>query len=108
MVNRQEFYLDRSIAEGRLRLYVLARTLDGSTKAVAQPLTFRRLEPGDAADPCARLAQDEAQQLMDELWRCGLRPCEGSGSAGALAATERHLEDMRAFATRAFNHLVSK
>jgi hypothetical protein len=26
---------------------------------------------------------------------CGLRPSEGTGSAGALAATERHLKDMQ-------------
>jgi hypothetical protein len=33
---------------------------------------------------------------MDQLWQCGLRPSEGTGSAGSLAATQRHLEDMRA------------
>lgn len=35
---------------------------------------------------------------MDQLWNCGLRPTEGSGSAGSLAATQRHLEDMRKIA----------
>jgi hypothetical protein len=37
----------------------------------------------------------EMQELMDALWRCGLRPTEGVGSVGALAATERHLKDMQ-------------
>jgi len=46
-------------------------------------------------EPSLRLRLDEAQQLIDELWRAGLRPTEGSGSAGAMAAVERHLEDMR-------------
>ncbi len=41
------------------------------------------------------LEREQAQQLMDSLWDCGLRPSEGSGSAGALAATQRHLDDMR-------------
>lgn len=45
-----------------------------------------------------RIAFDEAQRLMDQLWDCGLRPSEGSGSAGAMAATQRHLEDMRRIA----------
>ena len=45
-----------------------------------------------------RLTADEAQVLMDDLWRAGTRPTEGAGSAGALAATERHLEDMRKLA----------
>lgn len=35
---------------------------------------------------------------MDALWHCGLRPSEGTGSAGSLAATEKHLKDMRAIA----------
>ncbi len=42
-----------------------------------------------------RLSDCQAQELMDRLWAAGLRPTEGKGSAGALAATERHLEDMR-------------
>ncbi len=48
-------------------------------------------------DPCAPVSIDqvEAQQLMDDLWQCGIRPTEGSGSAGAMAAQTRHLEDMR-------------
>jgi len=37
-----------------------------------------------------------AQVLMDDLWACGIRPTEGSGSAGAFEAQRRHLEDMRA------------
>ena len=54
------------------------------------------LEPGESAPPqTVLLGNDAAQQLMDELWRVGFRPTEGSGSAGSLAATERHLADMR-------------
>jgi hypothetical protein len=46
--------------------------------------------------PVALQLQDcQAQDLMDKLWMAGLRPTEGKGSAGALAATERHLKDMR-------------
>ena len=30
----------------------------------------------------------EAQTLMDDLWNCGLRPTEGTGSAGSLMAKE--------------------
>lgn len=41
------------------------------------------------------ISSDTGQALMDDLWRCGLRPTEGAGSAGAMAATQRHLEDMR-------------
>lgn len=66
---------------------------------VGQPLTMRKVEPGDyVGDATFRLSNTAAQALMDELWGCGLRPSEGTGSAGSLAATERHLKDMQAIA----------
>lgn len=69
----------------------------GVSAGVARPLTFEAMSE-DAADfiaPTMQLGIQSAQQLMDELWQCGLRPSEGSGSAGSLAATERHLKDMQ-------------
>lgn len=47
------------------------------------------------AAPACRIDPETAQGLMDSLWQCGLRPSEGTGSAGSLAATEKHLGDMR-------------
>jgi len=46
-------------------------------------------------DASLSISLEAAQTLMDDLWACGVRPTEGKGSAGALSATERHLEDMR-------------
>jgi hypothetical protein len=66
--------------------------------AWALPLVFEVKELGYEVDPTVRLTNETAQELMDELWRAGLRPSEGSGSAGSLRATERHLEDMRKLA----------
>ena len=54
------------------------------------------VQPGQSID----LPITTAQELMDELWSCGLRPSEGSGSAGALKATETHLKDMQDFSRR--------
>jgi hypothetical protein len=67
----------------------------------AQPMTFKIREPGEIILPCLVLEHTDAQRFMDELWNCGLRPSEGSGSAGAMAATERHLGDMRTIAMAA-------
>lgn len=61
----------------------------------AQPLMLQAVEEGVMHEPFMKLPYEDAQRLMDELWNCGLRPSEGSGSAGSLAATQRHLEDMR-------------
>lgn len=65
----------------------------------AKPVEFSESShEGQIVEPAMALEQEEAQELMDELWRCGLRPTEGSGSAGSLAATEKHLADMRKIA----------
>lgn len=64
--------------------------------AIAQPLLFKESNEGDRHDPTISMRPSEAQSLMDALWFAGLRPTEGTGSAGSLAATERHLADMRA------------
>lgn len=75
---------------------LLAITEDGH---VGRPLV---MEPHDdftcISEPTLRLGTAEAQELMDDLWQAGLRPSEGTGSAGSLAATERHLKDMRTIA----------
>lgn len=65
---------------------------------VAQPLTYvdvdrDRMETGE--QPAIQLTMADAQQLIDQLWKCGMRPSEGGSSAGALAATELHLADMQ-------------
>lgn len=64
----------------------------------AQPLVMEEIKPGEFIEPTFELDTMAAQGLMDALWRCGLRPTEGTGSAGSLAATERHLKDMQTIA----------
>lgn len=67
--------------------------------AVAQPVTVvERRDHSSRIEPAICLNDTAAQMLMDQLWNCGIRPSEGSGSAGALAATQKHLEDMRQIA----------
>lgn len=61
-------------------------------------LVLKPVEPGAFIESTLALPYDDAQTLMDDLWQAGLRPTEGSGSAGSLAATERHLADMRTIA----------
>ncbi len=67
-------------------------------------LVFEEHEFGEFTPPTFRLParSNEAQALMDRLWACGLRPTEGKGSAGAMAATERHLADLRILVEKAF------
>lgn len=65
---------------------------------VAQSATFTEQPEELFCEPFFRLRLDDAQRLMNELWDCGLRPSEGTGSAGSLKATEKHLTDMQRIA----------
>mgnify|MGYP001569734410 CR=1 FL=1 len=62
----------------------------------------RREDDGREYDPALLMSPGEAQGLMNELWRNGIRPTSGEGNVGQIGATERHLEDMRVIA---FNRL---
>ena len=87
------FQAVRAAWNASIDLHMAVRT--GGVLSVAQPVVMKTAEQAYIHDPFMRLDFTAAQQLMDELWHCGLRPTEGTGSAGSLAATERHLQDMR-------------
>lgn len=75
---------------------ILLFSEENGRRTVVTDLVASTLEPGTCVSgPSLTMEREEAQALMDSLWQCGLRPSEGTGSAGALAATQRHLEDMR-------------
>ncbi len=69
---------------------------DQSGKTRVKEIVLEEIaQDGLLEPPSFVLANDMAQQLMDDLWHCGLRPTEGAGTAGSMRAVERHLEDMR-------------
>lgn len=64
--------------------------------AVAEPMLFKKVEEhGVRHPPTIELRIDEATALMDDLWRCGIRPSNGDGSVGEIAAVRNHLADMQ-------------
>lgn len=79
-----------------IEVLIMQRLYGERRYAVAKPIVMETLpEHSVITEPTLRITHTAAQQLMDNLWQCGLRPSEGSGSAGSLKATEKHLEDMR-------------
>lgn len=68
--------------------------------SIATNIAFQRV-PEDwegqtyETDPTIKLKFNEAQQLMDELWKAGCRPSE-VGTGEKLQALQNHLDDMRA------------
>lgn len=87
----------------------LAGTIDlfavtASGSHVGKPVLMAEHDAGKMIlEPTLQLGEGAAQQLMDDLWQAGLRPTEGTGSAGALAATQKHLDDMRAITFNKLN-----
>lgn len=86
-VNEPEFF-------GTIAIYITGN--EEGKRLVGRPLEYDAIvSDGRPISPAIRMEKEAAQRLMDSLWDCGLRPSEGTGSAGAMAATQRHLEDMR-------------
>lgn len=72
--------------------------------AEALPLAFDKVEKGAIwREPVTTLENDAVQNLMDELWQLGYRPERGNITTGQVAATEKHLNDMRAMVGKLAN-----
>ena len=93
-----EIYPHKNIMWDGIEFYIADKR--GGTLSIATNIEFEEVDRTVAENrpPVMVLRNEQAQALMDRLWECGLRPSEGTGSAGALAATQKHLEDMRKIA----------
>ena len=90
-VGREEF------SRRGVSIWIGERHHDGY--AYAKEVTVHKEdEAAPVTSPAMHISNHNAQLLMDDLWQAGLRPSEGAGSAGALRAVERHLDDMRKIA----------
>lgn len=95
-MKRLKFFAERANWGRRIDIR-FGELFDGRVISEAIAITMKSLPEDEAfaPEPALSLDLNGAQNLMDELWNAGVRPTEGTGSAGSLAATERHLEDMR-------------
>ena len=85
-----------------IRLYaqITDRTGAVATAYEAQPIIYKPISlspPFTDAEPFMQMDAEAARSLMDELWKCGIRPSE-VGTGNELAAVKYHLEDMRTLA----------
>lgn len=69
----------------------------------AEKLALSEHEEGSLVQPFTSIDPTTAQGLMDSLWECGVRPTEGKGSAGAMMATQGHLDDLRKILFKTLN-----
>ena len=99
MIDKVEMYVRHNYIANSYELYGFMSSREGMTERepvirAAKSMTFVEVEPGNSSDPFVKLTRAEAQFLMDELYRAGIRPSD-LGSAGQVEALKLHLEDMR-------------
>ncbi len=90
-------YAQKRFLENGIELMFYQNLRDGKLTFLDN-LVFQTIQESDAikSEPSGLMLPLElSQQLMDALWDCGIRPSEGSGSAGALLATQNHLKDLQ-------------
>lgn len=95
------FQVRENLAQGVYDL-LAARVLPDGRLEVITSFTVHTLGEGSAVTgPCMQLNVGEAQRLIDELWRAGLRPTDqrDHGTTGHVKALEHHAEVMEAIAT---------
>ena len=79
-----------------IEIYIFHRPDPGGPARVLTDLTFTEVQPQTALNQeTIQLPGEVAQQLMDSLWDCGVRPSEGNGSAGAMKAAQDHIKDLQ-------------
>jgi len=101
-------YAERQILKRKIGVTIMIPRIDGKID-VAQPLVFKAQDQETTVlNHTFEISPNEAQQMIDELWNCGVRPTEGGGSAGSIAATEKHLKDMKSIAFGALKNIGVK
>jgi len=90
-----EWYAQDNYSWDAIELYASTK-IDGKRFIITTELTQKELETGAFVDaPTLRLERHEAQQIMNELWRIGIRPKNGTGAVAHTEALEGHLGDLR-------------
>lgn len=91
-------FADRSPSTGGIAIHGLVRQPYNDVKARLVDLIFQEYDDAMAAQwspPAFWLTTEHAQEFMDDLWNCGIRPTDMGKAVGALPATEAHLKDMQ-------------
>ena len=96
---KYKFFAERGIFTKGIKLHMA--DVSGPQIGVATSIKFEAFEDSQVREHALiDLPLESAQQLMDELYHCGVRPSQAAGSAGQLDAVKYHLEDMRTLALR--------
>lgn len=106
-VRRIEVYAENRNYGRRVALTLLGHERrDGLDPThIVAPVQFVPIEdPGAIYESTVEIDSRDAQQLMDALWSCGIRPTARFASDDALPALRAHLADMQRIAMGQLKH----
>lgn len=78
-----------------LSLFGLGLDHTGQSVSIAKELTLEPRAEYESANRFAQLSMAAAKELMDDLWRAGVRPTDAVSGDATMQATKDHLADMR-------------
>jgi hypothetical protein len=84
------------------------RVVDKDNHAIAREITMEIVSQGVVVPVAAIIHPDAAAQMMDDLWRLGIRPTSGTGDYGHVESLKNHLCDMRTIAFHSLSIPTSK
>jgi len=90
-----QLFLRATLQPWQRNIELRLAVVDGRRVSAATTLIFKTTEECEEIEPLMTIRGHMAQELMDQLWQCGLRPTEGAGTAGSMAAVQAHLQDLR-------------
>lgn len=91
-----KIHCSRDYSWDKIAVTIAKRNLLTRELQILKPLEFEKSDPTQImGPPSLMLTNDEAQELMENLWASGIRPNEDIGSTGQVSALKYHLEDMR-------------
>ncbi len=95
----QHFHLERNLQENNYSLYFALYFPDGKVSLPrsleVETVEVPILEHPPFKEPLIKLQKDSAQELLDELWRAGLRPSNVKSLDGQVEAMQHHIDDLR-------------
>jgi hypothetical protein len=93
--------VDRDLRVGGYRVFIFGYENTSEKKCFAvKEVSVEQVSMYEPLPSAIDINEEEAQGLMESLWKAGIRPRSGEGSVGQLGATERHLADMRSIVSK--------
>lgn len=102
-MNAMRFFAVREPWRQAIALHVRVKNAAGAVAFLKDLIVETLPDDHDFAqiqDAPIYLNDDAAQSLMDELWNCGVRPRDGSGSNATAMEAQAHIKDLQQFALR--------